>query len=141
MDKLSSVLKANFGVGLSEEFVKKAWYNREMDFLEYVSIDDFTFSERVDTFLTVIWDDEKSKIVGFKLKGIAYVFNELLKPKAGLNDGHFDMLIQALEKCFTAIGDQVIDEANSERRKRAYESTRRLIVQDHVVLPEDLLAA
>lgn len=142
MDKLSLFLLDTYGANLSQNFVKAAVYNEEMDFLEYVSKDDVTVSDRIDGFLTVMWDYDQKEIVGFRLKGFRCIFNDIIKPLSKLKDEDFDPLVEALEKIFTKIGGELFsNRLNEEYRVKAYKSALHLIKSDRVVLPDQFKKA
>lgn len=142
MDKLSLFLLETYGANLSQEFVKAAVYNEEMDFLEYVSKNDITVSDRIDGFLTVMWDCEQKEVVGFRLKGFRCIFNDIIKPLSKLKDEDFDPLVDALEKIFTKIGSEIFsNQSNEDYRVEAYKSALRLIKTDRVDLPEQFKKA
>ncbi len=144
MDKLRFFLKENFDADLSDEFVKRANYFSSMDFLEYVSVDGFTISERIDAVLTVVWNKERTKIVGFKLKGFGFVFETYVKPLFQLADEDFNPIVRALELAFTDLGDQVASDSSpvpSQKRINAYNETKAFIKEEHVTLPTELSVA
>lgn len=142
MDKLTVFLNDAFGAHLSPVFVKRATYNADMDFLEYVSCDDVTVSDRIDPFLTVMWNYEQTDIVGFRLKGFRCIFNEILKKVSHLKDEDFDPLVDTLKLVFTKFGNDLFPApAEDSSRADAYKSTVRLIKQDKVHLPEEVTQA
>jgi hypothetical protein len=142
MDKLSLFLLETCGANLSQDFVKSAVYNEEMDFLEYVSKNDVTVSDRVDGFLTVMWNYDQDEIVGFRLKGFRCIFNDIIKPLSKLKDEDFDPLVEALEKIFTKLGDEIFsNQSNEDYRVKAYKSALHLIKSDKVDLPDQFKRA
>lgn len=143
MNKLSNVLHEVFGANLADEFVKRASYNESMDFLEYIACDCIAVSERVDGFLTVMWNYEHTEIIGFKLKGFKYLFNTHIKDLAQLKDSDFNPIMDMLEIVFTMIGNEIISDTAmpKDERLKAYKATRELIKKDAVKLPVELMAA
>lgn len=138
MDKLSVFLAETYGANLSNAFEKAAIYNDEMDFLEYVSIDDVTISDRIDDFLTVMWSYDQTQIVGFRLKGFRCIYNQYINPVSKVKTDNFPLLARALEYTFTQIGNQIISGKESEEnRQRAYVSAIRLASSDNVDLPPE----
>lgn len=139
MDKLSVFLSETYGANLSQDFVKSAVYCEEMDCLEYVSVDDITISDRIDSFLTVILSYDQTQIVGFRLKGFRCIFNDIIKPLSKLKDEDFDPLVEALENIFTRIGGEIFptqSQSDDDYRVSAYKSALQLIKSDKVDLPE-----
>lgn len=138
MDKLSEVLRDTFDAHLSEDFVKKASYNKAMDYLEYVSQDAITVADRIDGVLTILKNYDQSEVIGFKVKGFKCVFNEVIKPLYQLKDEDFNPIANALEALFTRVGDNIFCDATSkERRVEAYKSALKLAKDDNVQLPDD----
>ena len=99
--------------------------------MEYVREDSFVIYDRVDDFLTLIYDETKIIPVGFKLKGFKHVFNAHLKSLFELNDKQFLLLVNAIEAICTEIGDDLF--ANDERA-RAYKAALKLAANDNVKL-------
>ena len=81
MDKFAEYLK-KFDAELAPEFSAHASYYESMDLVEYMTVDATTISDRIDEFLTLIWDANIDDVVGFKLKGFRLfmreVFSQLL---------------------------------------------------------------
>lgn len=143
MDKFSSFLSDNFDVTITEGFEKRASYYDAMDFLEYVSLDETVVADRVDNFLTVLWNAEQTEVIGFRCKGFGYVFGEFVKPAMKLNDDDFNPIKFALEMIFTKAGEIIFDgvRIDDERRQSAYTESLALIRRDNVTLPVELAAA
>lgn len=138
MDKLTSFLNDAYDAHLSQKFEKRASYNEDMDFLEYVSLDAVTISDRVDSFLTVMWNYNQDQIVGFRLKGFRCIFNQIIKPLSKLKNEDFDPLVEALEKIFTKIGNDIfIDKNSDDYRVEAYKAALSLIKTDKIDLPPE----
>lgn len=110
-----------------------AVYFLDSDCVEYVKEDAFCVYERVDSFLTLIFDETKFNLVGFKLKGFKYFFDQYMKPLFKLNDSQFIDLVSVIEAVFTHIGDTVFSEGDEER-KRAYKAAIKLATNDNVKL-------
>jgi hypothetical protein len=117
-------------------YERRAVYFTDSDCVEYVREDGFVVYERVDEFLTLIFDDTKYNLVGFKLKGFKYVFDAHLKPLLQLNDSQFVELVSAIEAICSEHGDKLF--AN-QGRARAYKAARRLAARDSVKLTSDFL--
>ena len=99
--------------------------------MEYVKEDGFAVYERIDEFLTLIFDETKIGLVGFKLKGFKYVFETHLKPLFEFNDKQFLALVSALEAVCTELGEQLVTD---DRRARAYKAALKLAANDNVRL-------
>ena len=110
-----------------------AVYFLDSDCVEYVKEDAFCVYERVDSFLTLIFDETKFNLIGFKLKGFKYVFEQHMKPLFKLNNSQFIDLVSVIEVVFTQIGDKIFSE-NDEERKRAYKVAIKLAATDNVKL-------
>jgi hypothetical protein len=105
----------------------------DSDCIEYVKEDTFCIYERVDSFLTLIFDETKINLIGFKLKGFKCVFDKFVKPLFELNDQQFVELVPVLEYVFTQFGDQMFSIGNEER-KLAYKAALKLAANDNVRL-------
>jgi hypothetical protein len=81
---------------LNAEFQRRAVYFGDSDCVEYVKEDSFAIYERVDDFLTLIFDETKYNLVGFKLKGFRHFFDHHLKPLFKLNDEQFMNVVSVL---------------------------------------------
>lgn len=132
MDKLASELRSCYGVSLASEFVSKATYNHSLDFIEYVADDCFVLSERIDAFLTILKDGDTGDLVGFKLKGFAFAYNEHLKPILGPKATHpFIDLVPVLTYYIGQAGNEIFGDLK-EKRKRAYESVAVLVQEKEI---------
>jgi hypothetical protein len=103
-----------------------ALYLLDSDCVEYVKEDGFCVYERVDSFLTLIFDETKFDLIGFKLKGFKCVFEQFLKPLFKLHDQQFIELVSVIEAVFTHLGDQMFSVVEDEERKRAYKAALKL---------------
>lgn len=89
--------------------------------------------ERVDGFLTLIFDETKINLIGFKLKGFKCIFEKHLKPLFELHDKQFIDLVSAIEAVFTDAGNQIFS-VGDEARARAYKAALKLAHNDNVRL-------
>lgn len=110
-----------------------AVYFLDSDCVEYLKEDAFCIYERVDSFLTLIFDETKFNLIGFKLKGFKYVFEQHVKPLFKLNDSQFIDLVSVIEAVFSSIGDDIF-KAGDEERRRAYKAAIKLAANDNVRL-------
>lgn len=139
MDSLTTLLQEQFGAALAEDLVRRASYYREMDFLEYVSRDTTTVSQRIDNCLTLMLDADSRETIGFRFKGFGYVFNTVIRQLIKLRDEDFDPLITAMEIVFTTLGNDCLPglQQDDERRLLAYKKAREIAKRDRVELPEE----
>jgi hypothetical protein len=123
-------------------YVPTALYFLDSDCVEYVKEDTLCVYDRVDEFLTLIFDETKFNLIGFKLKGFKHVFEKHLKPLFELNDSQFIDLVPAIELVFTSIGERMFADAEAgEKRKRAYKAAIKLASNDNVKLSGIFLKA
>jgi len=140
MKEFSDVLKANFDADFSEQFQKRACYYPKVDFIEYLSVDAITVSERIDTFLTLIWDDNHVELVGFRLKGFRYVYDEVLKPLKNIKEDAFDLIMEAVEHIYTQIGNDAFQSPKDDEKKTdAYKNVIAFIKKEEVSFDEQEL--
>jgi hypothetical protein len=109
-----------------------ALYFLESDCVEYVKQDTFCIHRRVDSFLTLIFDETKNNLIGFKLKGFKHVFDKV-KPLFELNDMQFVDLVPVIQFVFTQLGNQMFSVGDEERRL-AYKAAINLAANDNVRL-------
>jgi hypothetical protein len=118
-----------------------ALYLLDSDCVEYIKEDGFCVYERVDDFLTLIFDETKFNLIGFKLKGFKCIFEQHLKPLFKLHDQQFIELVSVIEAVFTNVGNQVFTVVEDEERKRAYKAALKLAANDNVKLSGAFLKA
>ena len=129
-------LKSDYGVNWSDTFVRRACYYSKIDCIEYISKDEIAISDRIDEYLTLIWDESCSELIGFKLKGFRYAFNTYIKPIAGIIDGDINIImVTALEHFFTELGDELFPE--KEKRQEAYRNVIRFIKKESITMEEE----
>ena len=115
---------------LSGDYRKQAVYFLDSDCVEYIKEDTFAIYERIDNFLTLIFDDTKFNLIGFKLKGFRHFFNTV-KDKLELREQHFVRLVQVIEAHSTELGEKLIQD---DYTLRAYRAAQRLAANDNVEL-------
>jgi hypothetical protein len=125
---------------LQGAYVRTAVYFMDSDCVEYVKEDAFCTYERVDGFLTLILDETRYNLVGFKLKGFKHIFEQHLKPLFELHDMQFIDLVSAIEMVFTTVGNTIF-EGRDERRAAAYKAALKLATNDNVRLSGAFLKA
>jgi hypothetical protein len=91
-----------------------------MDMFLYVAEPCAYAEQRVDPYLTIFWHPTEERVVGFKLKGLKYIFNVIRDKIPTLKDGDFVRLYTLLENVFILPLD---DEPtmDSGDRKQQYE--------------------
>lgn len=143
MNELAKYL-SQFDAELSADFQPHACYYESMDLVEYITVDCITISDRIDTFLTLIFDKSGEEPVGFKLKGFKYIFNEYLKAQYQLQDESFLPLISILQGVVQQVGDDIFNPpTGGNDRERAYRSAFKLVRGNNVMLsgiPDSLAA-
>lgn len=141
MERLNEFLVNHFDVRVFNSFKKKACYYSSMDHIEYLAVDAITVSDRVDDFLTVVWDKNFDHIVGFKLKGFKAAF-ERIKPLKLLNDENFNPIIAVLEHVFTQVGDEIFSGMDEQdERVHAYQDVKKFIIEENVDIDEGFAQA
>jgi len=121
MDKFNKFLMQNFDSTMNTvEFKPCAIYYHSMDYVEYLAVDDFTVSRRIDKFLTLVFDRAREKVVGFQLKGFECYVNDNLKPILEMSNSDFLSLVPVLEKAVLSLGNEVVDNNVKAAYKQAY---------------------
>lgn len=115
---------------LNAHILPVATYFDDSDCVEYVKEDTIAIHRRVDQFLTLIFDETRLRLIGFKLKGFKCVYNEILKPRVELSGVEFVELVPAIEHLFTKLGNEVF--AADDGRKRAYQAAYNLANEENV---------
>lgn len=133
MNRLAQDLQSSFNVVLASEFTSKAIYHHALDFIEYVASDCFVVSERIDEFLTILKDGDNGELVGFKLKGFAYLYNELIKPTVGEDIPPFLELVPVLTYLLGRMGDAAFEDV-IQKRKKAYQDVARFARNQNVTI-------
>lgn len=123
MDNFQAELSEAFNATLGERFTAGALYDPLMDFVEYVNTGELVIAKRVDEFLTLLYDGQQSNVVGFRIKGIRYLFNEYLKAVHDLADDDFLPLVFFIEAALRRSGDAILRDVN---RHKAYRIAFRM---------------
>jgi hypothetical protein len=123
-----------------ERYAPRAVYFMDSDCVEYVKQDSFCIYDRVDGFLTLIFDKTQFNLIGFKLKGFKHVFDKHLRPLYKLHSMQFVDLVSAIEGVVSEMGDEVFADKD-ERRVRAYQAVLELAANDNVKLDGIFLEA
>jgi hypothetical protein len=115
-----------------------ALYYHDSDCVEYVREDSLAIYDRVDMFLTLIYDRTGLNLIGFKLKGFKHLFTQALMPAYRLNEEQFVSLVSAIEAICTLLGEQLFAD---EKRAYAYKAARKIADNDNVRLHDAGLMA
>jgi len=127
MNILNEALKADFGASLSENFDKGASYYSKIDCIEYLSDDVIAISDRIDPFLTVLWNEDFTAYVGFKLKGFHAWYVERTSEVV---EAEFNLLVEALEYHVGKIGDEMFPD--DPKRKEVYDQVIEFVKRDQI---------
>ena len=120
------------------QYVPCATYFHDSDCVEYVKQDSFTIYDRVDEFLTLVFDETGKQLVGFKLKGFKNIFTKQLRPIYRLNNSQFLRLVSAIEAICVTLGEQLTAD---DERQRSYQAAAKMAVNDNVELPSQYMSA
>ena len=97
------------------EFGVVSRYNLNMDFFLYLVEDCAYRADRVDGFLTVLWHPHEDRLVGLKLKGFRFLFNQLTK-LTKFGEGDFVPLVNAIELAVVStVTDEMLARVGEER--------------------------
>jgi hypothetical protein len=115
-------------------FVAGARYYADMDYLLYMQEPCSYRADRVDEFLTVLWHPDDDRLVGVKLKGWLFIFNEL-REKMGWDDEDFFPLVKALEFGLAEVLARYVNNYQgatpSERYRRVEQYSRAIRLVDN----------
>ena len=136
---MSQILPSDAADLLSGRHEPAAVYFLDSDCVEYAKEDVFCIYDRVDSFLTLVFDSAGERLIGFKLKGFKNLFEKYIRPRLQ-RDIQFVELVSAIETVFTQAGDQLFSE-RSERVEQAYKAAMELAANDNVRLRGTFLAS
>ena len=109
-------------------FAPVARYNPKMDALTYLNEDCSFRADRVDPILTVLWHPYEDKLVGIKLKGVKFLFNQLTHIIDNLQERDFLPLIKMFEAAMIGgLAKDIMDDVERDRRKKMYEEARAFV--------------
>jgi len=120
---------------LAGSYQRRAVYFLDSDCVEYVREDTFVIYERVDDFLTLLFDETKLNVVGFKLKGFKHVYDAHVKPLLKQNPD-FVELVGIIESRCTDVGNALFPD---DYRNRAYKAASMIAKKDDVKLESEAL--
>ena len=115
-------------LGMSEitqpPFRPVARYHPDMDILIYVREDCSYRADRVDAFLTVLYDPYADELVGLKLKGFKFLFKQL-QSIINLPDDAWMPLVKALELALVGgVAQNIMNEVEAQRIRLKYDQAR-----------------
>ena len=111
-----------------------------MDFLLYLREDYSCRADRVDAFLTVLWHPNEDHLIGIKLKGFRFLFQQL-KLLLELKEDAIFPLVKALEIALVGgVAEHIINAVERERLEDLYGKARELVA-DISVSPEEWMRA
>lgn len=116
---------------LTTDLVTEATYFSDSDCIEYISRDGLAIYRRVDETLTLVFDDTRTSLIGFKLKGIRNNYEKWRQTKQVLERPAFVDMVSVLEEICCALGDALTGNAE---RTRAYRAAVNLAADKHAQL-------
>ncbi len=123
------------------KYTPQAAYYHDMDYVEYIQADKLAVSQRVDEFLTLLWDRSGASPIGFRLKGFRNFFETEMKQTHQWLDQDFILLVTALETIVSKIGDDLFTSDNTDKRAKAYKTAFNMAKDEDVRLYDIPLAA
>lgn len=118
------------------QYTACATYFHDSDCVEYVQQDTFSIYDRVDEFLTLVYDKTGKKLIGFKLKGFKNLFTQQLKPYFEMNDQQFLRVVSAIEAICVILGNKLVAD---DEIKRSYQAAAAMAANDNVMLSGDAM--
>lgn len=119
-------------------FKPDSQYFPGMDMLVYLAEDVSYRAARVDGYLTLLMHPTENRLVGLKLKGFRYLFNEM-QSRLQLTEHDFIMLVEVLQVVLVKIGHELMRDAE---RQQQYQDARRFAVTEKLrVRVSDMLKA
>ena len=115
------------GRHVDEDFVPTAKYYHTMDFLLYLREDCHYRADRVDPFLTVLYHPYEPRIVGIKLKGFRFLFDQFCKIVGRSGPKHFLPVVKFIEMALVAGVAEAYIAENRERIEKSYAEARQLV--------------
>ena len=110
MERLTGHADAEAG-----SFTVVSRYNPDMDFFLYLTEDCAFRADRVDGFLTLLWHPQEERLVGLKLKGFRFLFQQLTKMQR-LDEEEFVPLVNYIELAvMTTMTEEVLAQLGEER--------------------------
>jgi hypothetical protein len=120
-------------------FEPAAFFDAEMDQLIYLSTNAPYRADRIDPFLTLLWDADKPNLVGVKIKGFRAVF-EQLKTAGLVVEDHFVPLCEIIGKLLHLTVSERTELDQGHYRAKFYRHAEQ-VVGDYRIEPQKMLAA
>lgn len=128
-DLLDRLATENRATRPKDRFEPIARYYPEMDLLLFLNEECSYRSDRIDPFLTVLWHSKDERLVGLKLKGFRFIF-EQAKSILELREDAFLPLVKAIEIALVgSLGELMMKRAEKDRIERLrdrYEQAKQL---------------
>ena len=130
---MSNILQSELG-SLAGAYTPVAVYFHDSDCVEYVKEDTLCVYDRIDSFLTLITDENQKSVIGFKLKG----FSKAVKQAVGKGapEGQFLELIRVIESVCTSLGEEIFKDQDTQQ---AYATAKKIAVDENLFLDKATL--
>lgn len=123
MEQLAQLLKERYDAHLASEFRREPFFEPNRDYVEYTTVDCITVTDRVDKHLTLILDARNREVVGIRLKGFRWFFQQHLKPLSSITEEQFVPFIKVVELMMAVAGPRLIEE-HRDKYRRAFNFTK-----------------
>jgi hypothetical protein len=101
------------------DFLPVARYYKEMDLILYLTEDCSYVADRLSAFLTILWHPYEKRLVGVKIKGCRFIF-EQLKELLNLRETDFMPFVKVLRTAFM-LSNAELAHVESNRRTQLAE--------------------
>ena len=115
------------------QYVPAAIYYEESDRVEYVRADAPAVYRRIDELLTLIYSLDRSRLVGFQIKGFRHFYLQHLRKNYSSKSPDFLEFVKILEAAISYFGEQVFSESE---REQAYRDALSIAREDGVKLTD-----
>lgn len=131
-------VEANMFRPSGNPFVPVARYYPAMDFLLYLNADCAYRADRVDTFLTLLWHPLEDRLVGLKLKGFRFLFNQV-KAISGLEEADFLPVVKLLETALVGgVAEAAMTRIEQKRVEEQYAKAKEFAREEHLEVRPDV---
>ena len=116
-----------------------ARYDKSMDFLLYINEDCAYRADRVDAFLTVLWHPDDERLVGLKLKGFKFLFQQLKAiSDSQIKESDFLPLVKVLEIAMVGgVAEAMMQKIEDSRLRDRYAIARKFANDEELRIPPD----
>lgn len=122
-------------------FSPAAWFEPELDQLVFHLVDEPYFERRVDRWLTVFGSmEEPEKVVGFKIKGFAWLYERIVHQGRVHDDGFF-ALVDLLDFAWLIAASKAHNDEDHEISSEPVDAEYRRakeIADDHKINQDEL---